>query len=140
MDVETPQNVAGNHFEDVKMVRALVVDDDPIVRKLHCMYLNKHVLKNEVAETSQEALDLFDSGKSFALVLMDLEMPVMNGARATEELRAMGVKATIVGVTACGVEKERAAFLAAGLDGCVDKTLTARAFIVILDELALRVL
>ncbi|GER36777.1 response regulator [Striga asiatica] len=131
MDVGAPQNVAGNHFEDVKRVRAMVVDDDPIVRKLHCMYLNKHGLENEVAKNGQEALDLFDSGKSFDLVLMDLEMP---------ELRAMGVKAMIVGVTACAVEEERAAFMAAGLDGCIDKPLAGRAFIVILDELALRVL
>lgn len=53
----------------------------------------------------------------------------------------MGVKSMIVGVTAANkVEKERKAFMAAGLDDCYDKPLTPKEVIALLDELAKRLL
>ncbi|GFP81209.1 two-component response regulator arr22 [Phtheirospermum japonicum] len=104
------------------------------------MFLNRHGLETEIVDNGQKAVDLFVSGKSYDLVLMDLEMPVMNGEKATKKLRAMGVKSMIVGVTSCAVEEERAAFVAAGLDDCVAKPLTGGAVIDLLDELAKRVL
>ncbi|PPD94472.1 hypothetical protein GOBAR_DD08510 [Gossypium barbadense] len=78
---------------------ALVVDDSPLLRLLHDIHLKKYGLKVQVAENGKVAVDLFHLGASFDLVLMDKEMPVMNGVEATKELRAMGVTSMIVGVT-----------------------------------------
>lgn len=59
---------------------ALVVDDSPLLRLLHEIHLKKYGLKVQVAENGKVAVDLVHSGASFDLILMDKEMPVMNGA------------------------------------------------------------
>ncbi|CAL1400278.1 unnamed protein product [Linum trigynum] len=102
--------------------RVLVVDDDRILRKMHKMMLTRLGIEVEVAVNGKEAVDLHLAGASFHLVLMDLQMPVMDGSQATKELRGMGVTSPIVGVTAACAEK--AAFLASGLTDCVSKPLT----------------
>lgn len=54
------------------------MDDDSFVRKIHMMLLTKLGLKTEAVENGIEALDLCQSGKSFELLLMDMEMPIMD--------------------------------------------------------------
>ncbi|CAN1233909.1 Two-component response regulator 24 [Linum perenne] len=56
---------------------------------------------------------------------MDLQMPVMDGIKATRQLRAMGVKIPILGVTALEDWYEKLEFLRSGLDDCVRKPLVA---------------
>ncbi|XP_057763920.1 two-component response regulator 24-like [Salvia miltiorrhiza] len=119
-------------MEEGRKRRALVVDDDPLIRRVEGMLLSGYGLETKAVENGKEAIDLFVAGKTFDLVLMDMEMPVMNGPEATRALRALGVSCMIVGVTACGDEAKKAAFVAAGLDSCWDKPLNAR----IVDELA----
>ncbi|KAL7131118.1 hypothetical protein ABFS83_13G177500 [Erythranthe nasuta] len=128
-------------MEEGKRVCALVVDDDRLSQRVHAALLRKYgILETEVVDNGKEAVDLFKSGKTFDLVIMDLEMPVMDGAKATCELREMGVTSMIVGVTACEVEAEKAEFMAAGLDACWDKPLSGSAIIAMLDELAKKLL
>ncbi|MBA0709180.1 hypothetical protein Golax_024234, partial [Gossypium laxum] len=67
------EDVANNNLS------ALVVDDSPLLRLLHDIHLKKYGLKVQVAENGKVAVDLFHLGASFDLVLMDKEMPVMNG-------------------------------------------------------------
>ncbi|XP_022144466.1 two-component response regulator ARR22-like [Momordica charantia] len=109
-----------------KIISALVVDDEAVVRYIHMSLLRKlNVEQVEAAESGKAAVDAFQCGASFDLVLMDLEMPLMDGAQATKELRRMGVESKIVGVTANGaISCEKAAFMEAGLDHCLMKPLT----------------
>ncbi|XP_073299193.1 two-component response regulator 24-like [Primulina huaijiensis] len=128
MDLESSKSkqfvASKGSLQEEKMVRALVVDDDSIVRKIHMRLLRKLGLKTEAVENGKEAVDLCQSGKSFDLVLMDMEMPIMDGPTATKELRAMGVTNMIVGVTSCSMESETQAFIRAGVDGCIKKPLS----------------
>ncbi|KAI3455953.1 hypothetical protein Pfo_012616 [Paulownia fortunei] len=140
MVIGSSKKVVASQLEEVRKICALVVDDDPLVRKVHRMLLNRYGLETESAENGKEAVDLFVSGKSYDLVLMDMEMPVMDGSQATQELRAMGVSSMIVGVTARGLEAEKEAFMAAGLDACWEKPLNGAAVIAMLDELAKKLL
>ncbi|TYI69074.1 hypothetical protein E1A91_D08G129300v1 [Gossypium mustelinum] len=114
---------------------ALVVDDSPLLRLLHDIHLKKYGLKVQVAENGKVAVDLFHLGASFDLVLMDKEMPVMNGVEATKELRAMGVTSMIVGVTSKNGPGEQQAFMEAGLDYCFEKPLTPEIISFLLEEL-----
>ncbi|KAK3039739.1 hypothetical protein RJ639_027396 [Escallonia herrerae] len=102
----------------------LIVDDDPIILRIHRMMLNKFGLVTHVVENGKEAVDLFRSGSCFDMVLMDMEMPIMDGPKATQELRAMGVNSMIVGVTSRGLESEKQSFMGAGLNRCHEKPLT----------------
>ncbi|XP_010549639.1 PREDICTED: two-component response regulator ARR22 [Tarenaya hassleriana] len=105
-------------------VRVLVVDDDPISRKIHVALVRRFGGVAVTAENGEEAVNIHRAGASFNLVLMDKEMPIMDGPSATKELRAMGVTSMIVGVTSLGNEEEhREAFMEAGLNQCFGKPL-----------------
>ncbi|CAK7341251.1 unnamed protein product [Dovyalis caffra] len=102
----------------------LVVDDDTVVRMVHRMLMTSIGLEVQEVKNGKEAVDLHHAGASFDLILMDMEMPIMNGPAATRELRAMGVKSNIVGVTSRTSESVHKDFMEAGLNHCVAKPLT----------------
>ncbi|KAF8017648.1 hypothetical protein BT93_H2752 [Corymbia citriodora subsp. variegata] len=107
----------------------LVVDNDALVRKVHEKIVSKLKVAKQVqiqtATNGKEALDLHLSGSSFDIILMDMQMPIMDGTEATKELRAMGVESMIVGVTSADARADKEAFTEAGLDQCLAKPLTA---------------
>ncbi|CAH9111849.1 unnamed protein product [Cuscuta europaea] len=103
---------------------ALVVDDDPVAQRIHKVLLDRCGLKTQVVKNGEEAVVLHRSGAQFDLVLMDKEMPVKDGVHATRELREMGVKSMIVGVTSLGPGPDMVAFMGAGLNQCFTKPLT----------------
>ncbi|KAE8710735.1 Two-component response regulator ARR22 [Hibiscus syriacus] len=131
LSMKSDEDVVNNNNN----LRVLVVDDSPMIRKLHDMYLKKFGLEVQVAENGKNAVELFRFGASFDLILMDKEMPVMDGAEATKELRAMGVKSMIVGVTSLDSPYEKQVFMEAGLNYCFNKPLIADNISFLLQEL-----
>ncbi|KAF8039274.1 hypothetical protein BT93_B1720 [Corymbia citriodora subsp. variegata] len=111
-----------------KKLSVLIVDDDLMIRTIHTILVSRvgGEVESQVAENGKVAVDLFRSGKSFDVVLMDWEMPVMNGIEATKELRNMGVSSMIVGVTSHSMDTEKDTFMAAGLDDCYEKPLSIK--------------
>ena len=79
----------------------------------------------EVASNGLQALDLA-AARPYSLVLMDCQMPVMDGFETTRRLRtALGSLAPpVVAVTARAMEQDRQDCLAAGMDGYVVKPLS----------------
>lgn len=81
----------------------------------------------ETANDGQHAIELVvqraqDGKPPFSLILMDNNMPRMNGMRCTQELRARGYAGKIIGLTGEPAgSPERAEFEAAGLNMCTDK-------------------
>ncbi|KAJ6411447.1 hypothetical protein OIU84_008092 [Salix udensis] len=76
----------------------LIVDDDRIVRETNWRFTalawTQKQLRMEFqeAKNGKEAVYLHLAGASFDLILMDFQMPIMNGIQATQLLRQMGVK------------------------------------------------
>lgn len=69
-----PQNLATHQ------ITALVVDDNALNRKIHQQLLNSAGVKNvQVAGNGKEAVDIHRRGQRFHLILMDRDMPIMNG-------------------------------------------------------------
>jgi CheY-like chemotaxis protein len=62
-----------------KTLTALVVDDDLLNQMIHRSLLGALGIQNQVVGNGKEAVDVHSSGKSFDLILMDMDMPVMNG-------------------------------------------------------------
>ncbi|XP_041995946.1 two-component response regulator 24-like [Salvia splendens] len=114
---------------------ALVVDDNKMIRKVEEKLLARFGFETKVVENGEKALKLFDDGYTFDVVVMDMEMPVMNGPVATRALRARGVDCMIVGVTSCGDGPEKAEFEASGLNCCWEKPLNAEIVGTILNKL-----
>ncbi|XP_054800945.1 two-component response regulator 24-like [Prosopis cineraria] len=105
---------------------ALVVDDQEMLRKIHETMLNRVGVRNvEAVNNGKEAVDIHRAGRSFDLILMDLDMPVMSGVEATRELRAMRVRSKIAGVSTRIDEARVQEFMEAGIDVFIDKPLTS---------------
>ena len=62
-----------------KTITALVVDDEDCTRMVHRMLLFRQGIEAVLAENGKEAVDLIRSGQNFDLILMDRDLPVMNG-------------------------------------------------------------
>ena len=98
--------------------RILVVEDQPLNREVAIGMLTSLGLEVETAHHGQQALDIIQS-RSFDAILMDCEMPVMDGFSATRALRARepaGSRIPIIALTADVTSTGRAACLAAGMD------------------------
>ncbi|XVE78037.1 hypothetical protein DITRI_Ditri13aG0112000 [Diplodiscus trichospermus] len=126
-----------NNEEQSTKITALVVDDDMIIRTIHHRLLNKLGIENEVVDNGKQAVDVHCSGKNFHLILMDRDMPVMNGIEATRKLREMGIRSLIAGVSSRSVEEEKQEFLEAGLDDYQEKPLTMSKLVSIIRKINL---
>ncbi|HWW81376.1 MAG TPA: response regulator, partial [Steroidobacteraceae bacterium] len=103
--------------------RVLVVEDQPLNREVAHGMLTSLGLRVETANDGQEALARLERER-FDLVLMDCEMPVMDGLSASVALRqreGSGPRTPIVALTADATETGRAACLAAGMDDYLTK-------------------
>ncbi|XP_062147847.1 two-component response regulator 24-like [Alnus glutinosa] len=118
-----------------KTLTALVVDDGLVNQMIHRRLLDALGIQNQVVGNGKEAVDVHSSGKSFDLILMDKDMPVMNGIEATRKLRAMGIRSLIAGVSAGSEEQEKQEFIEAGLDDYQEKPLSTTKLASILHKL-----
>jgi CheY-like chemotaxis protein len=107
--------------------RLLVVDDSNLNRKMALRLLRSQDHVCEEAEDGQQALQVYGEmvarGEPPDAILMDFEMPVMNGPAATARLRDMGCTSLIVGVTGNVLPGDKRAFKSAGADCVLPKPL-----------------
>ncbi|MDD5295663.1 MAG: response regulator [Rhodocyclaceae bacterium] len=107
----------------------LLVEDNGTNQKVAVAILQRYGCRVDVAENGQEALDILNR-TPYDLVLMDCQMPVMDGLEATRRLRSgaapvLNPKIPVVAMTANAMEGDRKACVAAGMDGYVSKPVVA---------------
>ena len=115
-------------------LRVLVADDDDVVRDTLCELLEAAGATAGRAADGQEAVAKALEG-DFAMVLMDVRMPVVDGLAATRRLRAAGFRRPILALTANPALEQRAACLAAGCDDHYVKPIAASQLVARLAEL-----
>jgi two-component system, sensor histidine kinase len=104
----------------------LLVDDNAINRKVALFTLQKLGHTVESAENGQEAVDKFING-NFDVILMDIQMPVMDGYTATHEIRKLQEespgpgKTRIIAMTANAEKGEREKCIQLGMDDYISK-------------------
>ncbi|KAK3437355.1 hypothetical protein EUGRSUZ_C02019 [Eucalyptus grandis] len=102
----------------------LIIDDDALIRKIHEKLMSNAKVAKQVqtqtATNGKEALDLHLSGSSFDIILVDMEMPILDGPEVFLVFAHVGGE----GVTSRNPEAHKEAFVAAGLDECLEKPLT----------------
>jgi signal transduction histidine kinase/CheY-like chemotaxis protein len=101
-------------------LRILVAEDHEVNRELFRLLLRSLGHQPTLVENGQEACEAALATRP-QLVFMDLQMPVMNGYQASQELRRRGVKVPIVAVTASALKGELERCRAAGMDGILTK-------------------
>ena len=105
-------------------LRVLLAEDHPTNRKFAIRLLEKAGHTIIVAEDGAKAVATWET-QSLDLILMDIQMPEMDGLDATREIRrkesGQGKHIPIIAMTANAMEGDREACLAAGMDGYVAK-------------------
>jgi PAS domain S-box-containing protein len=111
---------------DLPPLRVLLAEDNAVNQQLVIRLLTRGGHTTEVAGNGREALAALEGG-DFDVVLMDVQMPEMNGLEATAHIRAgergMGRHLPIVALTAHALKGDLERFLAAGLDAYVSKPI-----------------
>ncbi len=100
----------------------LIAEDTPALRLLEQRILEKMGLTVTAATNGKEAVDQARSNQ-FDLILMDMQMPEMDGIEATKVLRAEGNQVPIIALTANVMQKHREQFDEAGCDDFVAKPI-----------------
>ncbi len=113
--------------------RILVVEDDCDHQPLLMRMLQRAGAEVALAENGRSAVDMAcaarDAGVPFDLIVMDLQMPVLDGLAATEELRSLGFRNPIVAVTARAFATDRERSFAVGCDAFVAKPVVRNDFL-----------
>lgn len=100
--------------------KILAVDDGKSNRRLIELFLKRSGCSVTLAENGQQALDQV-AAKPFDLILMDMQMPVMDGYTATRKLRDRGVQTPVIAFTANAMQEDEQKCLDAGCTGFLSK-------------------
>ena len=105
----------------------LVVEDTPPTQEFVRFFLSKAGLDVDVADNGQDAWDKVKSaaadGKPFGLLVMDMQMPVLNGYECTRRLRRAKHIMPIIALTAHTMSGDREKCLEAGCDDYIPKPI-----------------
>ncbi len=109
---------------NLKDANILLVEDNLINQKIVLLSLKKSVKSVDVANNGKEALDKFGSAR-YDLILMDIQMPIMNGIVTTKKIRSIekstNTHTPIIAITANALLGDKEECLAAGMDDYISK-------------------
>jgi PAS domain S-box-containing protein len=116
----------------------LLVEDKLINQQVFSLMLKSMGYSVTVAQNGKVAIDVYPTSK-FDLILMDIQMPVMNGITATQKLKALHKNLPpVVGLSANAFEGDREKYMHLGLDEYLTKPLKNDELIRVLKTLSLR--
>ncbi len=117
--------------------KILLVEDNPVNRRLALFLLRSQGYEVREATTAQEAFDVLKTERP-DLIVMDIQLPGMDGLEAVKKIKAQPATANIpvVAVTSYAMKGDREKALAAGCAGYITKPIDKDTFI---QEVALRV-
>ncbi len=110
-------------------VHVLIVEDNPDNQLVFEMFLKKTGCKITIANNGKEALEILSKNDNFDLILMDMQMPVMNGITAIKEIRRIEKKMRlppkkIIALSAFSVNEEIEDILKIGCNSYLSKPVT----------------
>ncbi len=109
---------------NLKDANILLVEDNAVNQKIILLSLKNSVRNIDLANHGKEALDKFGKSK-YDLILMDIQMPVMNGILATKKIRELELSTSthtpIIAITANALTGDREACIASGMNDYISK-------------------
>ncbi|MDQ6975775.1 MAG: response regulator [Mariprofundaceae bacterium] len=118
------KNKLQDQLEQLKGSEILLVEDNPINQQVAYEILSDVGFVVSIANNGQEAVDMVDKN-TYAAILMDLQMPVMEGLEATRIIRLNNPNIPIIAMTAHAMKEEVARCLDAGMNDHTSKPISA---------------
>jgi signal transduction histidine kinase/ActR/RegA family two-component response regulator len=106
-------------------LRALLAEDNPVNMLVQKKILTKLGVTFDVANDGREAVELASANR-YDVIMLDLQMPVMDGLQAARTLRQLGMNTWLIAVTADVTTETRIACIESGFNDFVSKPLTVR--------------
>ena len=136
-DAGQPQLITRHSLrEGRKHLRILVVEDNPVGRHLAVRLAEKQGHSTMTAASGRDALEILEKEK-FDLVLMDVQMPEMDGFEATAAIRrkeaGTGFHLPVIALTAHAMQGDRERCLEAGMDAYLTKPLQLKELFAMLE-------
>lgn len=104
--------------------KILIVDD----AEINVIVVNKLLKKNgfysEVARNGLEAVEMIKSTNDFDLILMDIQMPVMDGYESTKSIRELGIETPVIALTATALDGDKDKIYNAGMNDYIVKPIS----------------
>ncbi len=139
---KAPERLPMSQIETTKSpARILVVEDNPVNQKVVTAVLRKRGFSIDLANDGQEAIGkLKDAVADYDLVLMDVQMPVLDGLEATRIIRreAQWKDLPIIAMTAHAMNGDKERCLAAGMNGYISKPVHPAHLLSTVDEYLLQ--
>jgi two-component system sensor histidine kinase/response regulator len=120
IDVLSP--ISNTRIDSTGTQRVLLVEDDKTCRKLAVTILRKHGFEVTLAYDGKNAMDILNS-VIFDLILMDINMPYMDGYETTVAIRAKGITTPIIAMTAFALSGDKEKCIQAGMDDYISKPI-----------------
>ena len=132
------QDVIGNN--KMRSGRILLAEDNELNQEIAQALLTEVGFEIEIAENGKEAVEMIQSHEAgyYRVILMDVQMPVMNGYDATKTIRQLEDKRAeipILAMTANAFSEDKEAALACGMNGHIAKPIDINVLLRALDEL-----
>jgi signal transduction histidine kinase/DNA-binding response OmpR family regulator len=135
-----PAQVLSEEFARKYPLRILIAEDNLVNQKLALRVLDKLGYHNvEVAQNGLETVQKFSS-EFYDVILMDVQMPEMDGLEATRRIRAMtGRRPVIIAMTANAMQGDREICLRAGMDDYVTKPVKLEIVVNVIEKWGLKI-
>ncbi len=140
---EQPQLITRHTLAEAKRrrTRLLLVEDNEINQRLASIMLQKHGFNADVANNGKEAIEAHEENP-YDLILMDVQMPEMDGFEATENIRewenTVQKHTPIIAMTAHAMKGDEKMCLEAGMDAYITKPIQPQALIETIENLLQR--
>lgn len=133
-----PEISLTNYFKSYSP-KILLVDDNAINRKVASEILKKANCHVRTADSGKKAIELFSENQDFDLILMDIQMPEMDGIETTQKLKEIFPKTLpkVVAMTAYSMPNDRENFLSKGLDDYISKPIRANILVKKVEDLVI---
>jgi len=134
----TPETAANNDQLDLSGCRVLLAEDGPDNRLLVTYFLKKSGVETTVAANGEIAVDMAvaasKEGYPFDAILMDMQMPVMDGYQATSLLREKGYTNPIIALTAHAMAADREKCIQIGCDDYISKPIDRKKLVEVIQR------
>lgn len=122
-DSSTKEQINVFNIADLTDLTILIAEDDETSELLLRTYLKPHAKKILSAKNGVEAVEIAKNNPDIDLIMMDIQMPLLNGFLATEKIRKFNSKSVIIAQTAFGLSGDRDKALEAGCNDYIAKPI-----------------